>query len=141
MGESGRPSFSHVQEVLLFALRFVVGWHLLYEGLVKVFDPQWTAGPFLLESSGPLAGLFHWTARTPWALAWTDTLNAWGLTLIGAGLLAGVAVRAASIAGAGLLALYYLANPPWIGFSSGFPTEGNYLIFDKNFIEMLALAV
>ncbi|GAB4237040.1 MAG: hypothetical protein Kow00109_10790 [Acidobacteriota bacterium] len=138
-----RPTgaLSRVQELLLFLLRVAVGWHFLYEGLRKVTDPNWTAAAYLLESRGPLAGFFHALAESPGLLGLTDRLNAWGLSLIGLALLVGVAIRPAALFGCLLLALYYLANPPWVGMASSFPTEGNYLIFDKNLVELLALAV
>jgi thiosulfate dehydrogenase [quinone] large subunit len=64
-----------------------------------------------------------------------------GLILIGLGLFFGCFTRASSIAGMVLLFLYYVANPPFIGLNFGVPTEGNYLVVDKNMVELLALAV
>jgi hypothetical protein len=36
---------------ILSALRMLVGWHFLYEGIVKLASPSWSAGPYLLEST------------------------------------------------------------------------------------------
>jgi uncharacterized membrane protein YphA (DoxX/SURF4 family) len=33
--------------LLLALLRIAAGWHFLYEGLIKVFDPSWTARWYL----------------------------------------------------------------------------------------------
>jgi len=40
-----------------------------------------------------------------------------------------------------LVALYYLSHPPFLGIEFAFPTEGNYLIVDKNLVEIIALGV
>jgi hypothetical protein len=74
-------------------------------------------------------------------LVLVDFLNVWGLIVIGLGLLFGIFTRYASIAGMLLLALYYLSNPPFVGLDFGIPTEGNYLIVNKNLVELFALAV
>ena len=41
-----------------FALRFAIGWHFLYEGVIKLFTDGWTAEGFLKGSYGFLSGLF-----------------------------------------------------------------------------------
>ncbi len=65
----------------------------------------------------------------------------WGLTLIGLALIVGCFIRIASVCGILLIALYYIANPPFIAAGLGMPTEGHYLIVNKNLIEILALGV
>jgi thiosulfate dehydrogenase [quinone] large subunit len=70
-----------------------------------------------------------------------DYLNMWGLTLIGLGLMLGLLTRTATVAGMVLLALYYVAAPPFVGYAYGMPTEGSYLIVNKVLIELAALAV
>jgi thiosulfate dehydrogenase [quinone] large subunit len=37
--------------------------------------------------------------------------------------------------------LFYLANPPFIGYFYSLPTEGSYLIVNKNLVELCALVV
>jgi thiosulfate dehydrogenase [quinone] large subunit len=51
----------------------------------------------------------------------------------------GLFTRAATIAGIALLALYYLAAPPFVGLTYAMPTEGTYLIVNKVLIELIAL--
>jgi uncharacterized membrane protein YphA (DoxX/SURF4 family) len=126
---------------VLIALRIAIGWHFLYEGVVKILNPNWSSAPFLVESRWIFSGVFHWMAETPAVLRAVDLLNAWGLTLIGLGLILGFLTRLAALSGAALLALYYVANPPLIGIETGMITEGNYLFVDKNTVELLALAV
>jgi uncharacterized membrane protein YphA (DoxX/SURF4 family) len=122
-------------------LRFIIGWHFLYEGIVKITDPNWTAKGFLMGSKGFLSETFQWMASQPNILEAINFLNAWGLFLIGLGLFLGLFARAAVYAGILLLFFYYIAYPPFQGFSYGIPREGNYLIINKNFIEMATLVL
>jgi thiosulfate dehydrogenase [quinone] large subunit len=39
------------------------------------------------------------------------------------------------------LVMIYLAAPPWIGYFYAIPSEGSYLIVNKNLVEAAALAV
>ena len=129
------------QLTLLVALRMLIGWHLLYEGIVKLLSPYWTAAPYLAEARGLFSSQFQSWAANPSAMAVVDFLNIWGLILIGLGLLFGLLTRPATIAGAVLLLLYYIANPPLLGYTYTMPTEGSYLIVNKNLIEFCALLV
>jgi uncharacterized membrane protein YphA (DoxX/SURF4 family) len=126
---------------ILLLLRFVVGWHFLYEGVVKLLLPEWTAASYLQVSGWILAPFFHWIAETPGVLVVVDFLNIWGLILIGLGLMLGAFTRLAAVAGMLLLALYYLCNPPFIGLDFGIPSEGNYLWVNKILIEFVAVAI
>ncbi|MBN1560041.1 DoxX family protein [candidate division KSB1 bacterium] len=126
---------------ILLILRLVVGWHFLYEGIVKLLLPEWTAAQYLYVSSWALAPLFHWIAETPAVLQVVDFLNVWGLIFIGMGLMLGLFTRLAAVAGMLLLALYYLCNPPFVGLDFGIPSEGNYLWVNKVLIEFVAVAI
>ena len=53
---------------ILVALRVLIGWHFLYEGVVKLLEPNWTSGAYLAESRWIFAPIFHWIAQTPAAL-------------------------------------------------------------------------
>lgn len=128
-----------LQLFVLVVLRVAIGWHFLYEGVTKVLDPEWTSRPYLESSRWVFADLFAAIAAHPTALKVVDLLNAWGLTLIGAGLIAGLFARAAAASGALLLLLYYLAHPPFIGIPAPRVVEGNYLFVDKNLVELFAL--
>ncbi len=126
------------QQGVLVALRFLIGWHLLYEGLYKLLHPEWSAIAFLGNAQGFLSGLAEWMISSPGILNTVDTLNTWGLIAIGLGLVLGLFTRVAALAGCGLLMLYYLFNPPFIGLAAG-PVEGNYLLVNKNLIEVVIL--
>jgi len=129
------------QEIVLVLLRMGIGWHFLYEGLVKLLSPGWTSAAFLAESRWLLSGFFHWIVAHPLVLRVVDLLNVWGLLLIGLALLLGAFSRLAAIAGIALLTLYYVASPPLVGLASNGAAEGSYLIVNKNLVEILALCV
>ncbi len=126
---------------LMTLLRVIIGWHFLYEGLVKLLSPAWTARGYLLSSQGFLEGLFTSMAANEGVVQVIDFLNVWGLIFIGLGLFLGVLTRISCYAGVGLLALYYLSHPPFAGLEYAFGQEGTYLIVDKNLIELVALLV
>ena len=121
-------------------MRLFIGWHFLYEGLVKLFNPGWTAKGYLLSSEGFLSPLFRWLGESS-LLAASDWITT--LVLIGVGLCLtlGYWEKQAGIAGMALLALFYLAHPAWPGLPMTGPVEGNYFIVNKNLIEIAALGV
>jgi uncharacterized membrane protein YphA (DoxX/SURF4 family) len=132
---------SDLQMWALVILRLVVGWHFLYEGIAKLFNPGWSSAGYLQVSRWVLGGLFQWVAETPAVLRIVDLLNIWGLILIGLALLFGAFTRLAAISGAALLLLYYVGNPPLVGMGLDIPAEGSYLVINKNLVEMFALIV
>jgi len=97
------PDYSHYQLVSLSLLRILVGWHLLYEGMAKLANSNWTSAAYLLDSKWLFSGLAEWMVTNPGLLSLVDTLNIWGLTLIGLSLMFGLMSRWGSIAGACLL--------------------------------------
>ncbi len=133
--------YTTLQSVVLIALRFLTGWHLLYEGFAKLINPQWSSMGFLKESQWVLSGFADWIISNPGVLNAVDFLNTWGLIAIGLGLILGFCFRAAAIAGALLLLVYYLNCPPLTGIEYSLPTDGNNLIVDKTLIEAVALLV
>jgi uncharacterized membrane protein YphA (DoxX/SURF4 family) len=125
---------------LLSALRIAIGWHFLYEGLVKLFNPGWTAAGYLESATGPLAGMFQAMAGNEVLLALINILNTWGLVLIGLGLILGVFARLAQAAGIVLLLMYWLSHPPVMS-EPGFFREGSYFFVSKDLLEAMALLV
>jgi thiosulfate dehydrogenase [quinone] large subunit len=106
--------FSRSQMNSLVVLRLLVGWHFLYEGVVKLFNPYWTAKTFLLTSEGTLRPLFLWLAEEP-MISFVNAANTALLLGVGAALLLGTLTRVAAVAGIVLLLMYYLAHPPFHG--------------------------
>jgi len=127
------------QQGVLVALRFLMGWYLLYEGLYKLIHPEWSSVAYLANAQGFLSGMAEWMVSNPGVLNTVDVLNTWGLIAIGLGLVLGLFTRGAALAGCALLLLYYLFNPPFIGLAAGGPAEGNYLLVNKTLIEAVAL--
>ncbi len=134
-------TFSNIQLTTLVALRFLIGWHLLYEGLTKLLNPGWSAANFLSESQWIMSGVAQWIISNSGVLSAVDFLNIWGLIAIGAGLIIGLFTRTAAISGAILMFIYYLNNAPIIGFEYSIPPEGNYLIVSKTLIGAVTLLV
>ncbi len=132
---------SFAQSLALFLLRVLIGWHFLYEGLVKLLDPNWTSAAYLKSSQWIFADIFHSMADNSAILTITDLLNEWGLIIIGLGLIIGIYTRLMSWAGMILILLYYVAMPPLPGLTYVVSMEGNYLVVNKNLIEAGALLV
>ena len=132
---------NQLQMIALVVLRMMIGWHFLYEGVAKLMKPNWSAAGYLMQSRGIFSGIFRWMADTPSVLSIVSLMNMWGLTAIGLGLILGCFTRIASYAGMALLLVFYLCNPLFVGFYYSIPMEGNYLIVNKNLVEMAALFV
>ena len=134
-------ALSRPQMTTIVVLRVLIGWHFLYEGLSKLTTPGWSASGYLLQSRGPFAALFRGMAANPGVLGVVNQLNMWGLTAIGLGLILGCFTRLASASGLLVILLFYLCNPPFAGYFYSIPTEGSYLVVNKNLVEAAALAV
>jgi thiosulfate dehydrogenase [quinone] large subunit len=122
-------------------MRIAVGWHFLYEGIAKLTAASWSASGYLKQARGPFAGLFKWLAAQPDMLAYADLITMWGLMLVGVLLILGLFTRLASLGGIGFIVLFYVCNPPLVGYFYSIPTEGSYLIVNKNLVELCALVV
>ena len=127
--------------IAIAVLRVLVGWHFLYEGIAKITAPSWSAAGYLKQARGPFAGLFKSLAAQPDLLANADLITMWGLTAVGVLLVLGLFTRLASLGGIGFILLFYLCNPPFVGYFYSIPTEGSYLIVNKNLVELGALIV
>jgi uncharacterized membrane protein YphA (DoxX/SURF4 family) len=133
------PRIILYQQWGIIVLRIIIGWHFLYEGLVKLMDSGWSAESYLINTRGIFSGIFQEMASQPAVLEAVNFINVWGLILIGLGLFLGFFARAAAFAGIVMLCLYYIAYPPFQGYDFGLSLEGNYLLIDKNFIELATL--
>ena len=133
--------FSRWPMIAITVLRIAVGWHFLYEGIAKITAASWSASGYLKQARGPFAGLFKWLANEPNLLANADLITMWGLSLVGVLLILGLFTRLACLGGIGFIVLFYLANPPFVGYFYSIPSEGSYLIVNKNLVELCALVV
>ena len=127
--------YQNVVQTIFTLVRILIGWHFLYEGLAKLFSP-WSSAGYLMGSQWLFSGVFNGIAENPGLLQVIDLLNIIGLIAVGICLLLGFFTRPASIVGAFLILLYYIANPPFIGYLSETTGEGHYLIVNKQLIEM-----
>jgi thiosulfate dehydrogenase [quinone] large subunit len=127
--------------IAIAALRVVVGWHFLYEGIAKLTSASWSAAGYMKVSRGPFSALFKWIAGNPQLLDKANVITMYGLTIVGVLLILGLFTRMAALAGIGFVLLFYLCNPPFVGYFYSIPTEGSYLIVNKNVVELFALAV
>jgi thiosulfate dehydrogenase [quinone] large subunit len=132
---------SRTAMVAITLLRVVVGWHFLYEGIAKLTSPSWSAAGYMKVSRGPFAAFFHWIAGQPQLLDKANLITMYGLAIVGVLLILGLFTRLAAIGGIGFVLLFYLCNPPFVGYFYSIPTEGSYLIVNKNLVEVCALAV
>jgi thiosulfate dehydrogenase (quinone) large subunit len=140
-GPGTDPGDGRFQVATLVALRMLIGWHFLYEGIAKITNPYWTSAGYLADAKGFLKERALDVAASPSALTVVDYLNEYGLVLIGLGLLIGFLTRAAMVSGVVLLALYYVVAPPLPGYTYLTPAEGSYLVVNKVLIEAAALLV
>lgn len=125
----------------LVGLRLLIGWHFLYEGVVKLLNPNWSSMGYLMGSQGFLKGLFQGIATSSVMVSIADFFTIWAMIFIGVALIIGFLVKPAAFLGIFLLALFYLAYPPFPGIESSAPAEGSYIIINKNLIELFALMV
>ncbi len=123
----------------IILLRIFIGWHFLYEGIIKLYTPDWTSFGYLASAQGPLKSVFR--ALTDEAIiGWVDGLNMIALIVVGLTLILGVFEKLGAMVGVGLLAMYYLAHPsfPWLAQVN---VEGSYWFVNKNLIELVACMV
>jgi thiosulfate dehydrogenase [quinone] large subunit len=123
----------------LVVLRLLVGWHFLYEGVTKLYNPYWSAKSYLLTSEGWFRPLFVWLAEEP-MIGVVDIVNMTVLIGVGVALMLGVLIRTGAVAGIVMLLLYYLAHPPFHGMAAG-PATGNFWMVNYNLIEIAALVL
>lgn len=128
-------------QIWLVVLRVLIGWHFLYEGIVKLSNPNWSSVSYLMDSQGLFSGIFRAMAANSSILQVVDFLNIWGLMAIGLGLILGLLTRVSLVAGIMLLAIYYVSHPPFVGLSYALPMEGSYLVVNKILIELVAMVV
>ena len=133
--------YTNFQATALVVLRIFIGWHFFYEGIAKLFNPYWTSAGYLAQSQGSFKVIFLDIAASPSMLTFVDHFNTWALILIGLGLMAGLLTRVAAIAGIVLLALYYIAAPPFVGLDYAMPMQGSYVIVHKIQIELAAVVM
>lgn len=134
-------NYTKAQLTWLMVLRLFIGWHFMYEGMVKIMNPKWTSLPYLLDSKGPASSFFIKLTQDDSLMVMINFVNEWALLLVGLGLILGCLYRLSSVGGMILLAMYTLSHPSFVGASYMMPFEGSYLWIDKNMVEFAALGL
>jgi thiosulfate dehydrogenase [quinone] large subunit len=140
---------SAYQQILLVALRTLIGWHFVYEGYYKLMVPawssdgvplaRWTSAGYIRTASGPVARMFQRLVDAGWT-PWIDNAVKIGLLLVGVSLMLGLFTRTGCWGALFLLAMFYLSAIPFAGVPQA-GAEGAYLIVNKTLIEAAAVAV
>jgi thiosulfate dehydrogenase [quinone] large subunit len=127
--------------IAITVMRVLIGWHFLYEGLTKLTASSWSAAGYMKAARGPFADMFRSMAAQPNLLDNVNLITMYGLTIVGLLLILGLFTRLAALGGIGFILLFYLATPPFVGYFYSIPSEGSYLVVNKNLVELSALAV
>lgn len=121
------------QKTAVSLLRIAIGSLFLYAGIAKLIDPEWTSAGYLAGAQ-TWARFYGWLAL-PQNIVWVDTLNEWGLFLVGVTLILGIGTRIAAAIGMLIMALYYVP-------SLNFPYAGEHAyIIDEHIIYIAVFIV
>lgn len=128
-------SGSQLNGIVFF--RVLIGWHFMYEGVIKLFDSAWTSKGYLMAAEGPFSGIFNMLGSGN-MVGLIDNINVFGMLIVGITLIFGIWERVGTIFGIVLLLMFYLSRPPFPGLSET-GTEGSYWFVNKNLIEAAGL--
>ena len=134
-------NYTKPQLFVLVLLRVVIGWHLLYEGIVKFVQSNWSAALYLEDSQGCFKPMFDCLLDSGQLVRVISILNQYGLILAGLALISGTFVKFATWCSIFMLLCYTLSHPSYVGSEYMMAMEGSYLWVDKNIIEIVALLV
>lgn len=121
----------NIQKIFIFLTRVSIGWLFFYAGITKVLNPEWTSKGYL-EGAKNLTDFYSWLTQAG-IINWVDSINQWGLTLIGLSLILGLFVRWSAVLGAIIMILYYI---PILDFPYPNPHS---MIVDEHIIYALTL--
>jgi thiosulfate dehydrogenase [quinone] large subunit len=149
MHNSAPASLSTYQQISIVCLRTVIGWHFLYEGYFKLVLPawglngthigRWSSASYLDEATGPVGHMLHALFDAGWGQI-IDVAVIAALVGIGLSLLSGLLTQLGCYGAIVMLALFYVTALPLDGVPHA-GMEGNYLIVNKNLIELVAVTV
>ncbi|MCW5515060.1 DoxX family membrane protein [Muriicola sp. Z0-33] len=123
----------------IVVLRILIGWHFLYEGVIKLYNPEWTSFGYLATAQGPLKFLFVPLANEN-IIQWVDIMNCGALVIVGITFILGIYEKLGAFIGVALLALYYWAHPPFPWLTQ-LNVEGSYWFVNKNLIELVGCLI
>ena len=96
-------SYTKLQMTALVGLRLLIGWHFLYEGVVKMLNPNWSSMGYLMGSQGFLKSLFAAIGASSTLVGIADFVIIWSMVFIGITLIFGFLVKPAAVLGMILL--------------------------------------
>ena len=79
-------------------LRILIGWHFLFEGIVKLYNPEWTSFGYLATAQGPFDWFFTSLIGDS-TIGWVDTMNIIALMIVGITFTLGIFERLGAIVG------------------------------------------
>ena len=122
--------------IAITVLRVLVGWHFLYEGLTKLTAPVVVGGRLPEAGQGAVRGAVPLARRVAQHAGQRRPDHDVGADA-GRRLPDPRPVHAAREPrpASRFLLMFYLAAPPWIGYFYSVPSEGSYLIVNKNLVE------
>jgi len=123
------------KKYVFFLFRLALGWLLLYAGVTKIIDNEWSAEGYL--TSAKTFPEFYAMLARPEYLEWVNHANEWGLTILGAALILGIFVRFAAPLAALLMLLYYfpVLDFPHIG-EHGYIVD-DHIIYALGFLTLM----
>ncbi len=133
MAKSG-STLTGMQLSVMVVLRVAIGWLLLYEGIGRTMNSNWSLTSYLSGSRGFLAEHFKSLATHTNLMYVFGAISEWGLILIGMGLVFGLFSRFFSLAGLVFVLIGYLSHPPFFGLNYTSIVQGSYLIVNELFI-------
>ena len=95
----------------LMLLRLFIGWHFMYEGMVKILNPKWTSLPYLLDSKGIFSSFFIQMTQDDSLMILVNFVNEWALLLVGLGLTLGCLFRLSAVGGMIFFRIRRLSGP------------------------------
>lgn len=113
LGHESRVTYSPMLAgYALVAMRLAVGWIFFDAGMWRLSHPDRSVAALFLDvsSANPLSGVFGFLGRS---VAWLiEPVFVWGLIVVGAALIFGLAVRLCAAIGTVLMGILWLANLP-----------------------------
>jgi thiosulfate dehydrogenase [quinone] large subunit len=143
------PRPTGLQQLALVLLRTLIGWHLAWEGFVRLLWPAWSRGGWplprwsaagsLQSATGPLADSLRVLGESGW-IGFFSVVFALTLVLTGLSLMLGLFTQTGATVALALLLSFWVSHIPRLGVM-GPGAEGNYLYVSKDLVEAAAVFV
>ena len=118
-------------KISITLLRILIGWHFLYEGIVKLYNPEWTSFGYLASAQGPFKSIFH-SLTSPSLIDWVDTMNVTALLVVGITFILGIFEKKGALVGIGPIKSL-LSGPSVFSWNSANQCRGKLLAGEQEF--------